>query len=343
MKNINLKTVTFYKNSRDVIGTKYYNLDYLLGLIKSGDNGLSEIIANLRNLLTRGDMSGYKKVKNEQLPMFAASGNFNYRNSDLQNLQDYSNIVIVDLDWEKPDYDAILDCKDYLIQNADDFHLYAVWLSPGHGVKCAIIHDSDRPEYHYNLVMQIRRDLFNDSSLFDTNCTNIDRTCFLSYDPYLWVNSNDFAPYHFVPDVSIANAKTPAYYRTSNGTGFKHTQEEIDANARFQESCSDKTLMNILIKSFNRNNPDYYKDGNRHKEVKRRAVIFCKDGIHYDNALWSLKGQFGSNSKAGLDDNDIEGMVSSCYRNASGEFGTEREKFLQEHMRNRILPQSPFQ
>lgn len=331
---MNLKTVTLYKNCTDVIGSKNYNLNYLLHLIKSGDNGLAETIINLRGLLAKGDVEGYKKNKERTLPMFAASGNFKYRNSDLSNLQDYSNIVVVDLDWKSPDQQTIMYHKNYLIQNADSFHLYAVWLSPGHGIKCAIIHDSIWPEYHYNLVMQIRRDLFNDSPLFDTNCTNIDRTCFMSYDPDLWINDKDFVPYHFVVDPSLSPAKTTSHKRICNGKRFQHTQEEIEANVKFQELCSDKTLMNALIKSFNRSNPDYYKDGNRHREVKRRAVIFCKNGILYDNALWSLKGQFGINSKAGLDDNDIEGMVSSCYRNASGEFGEGRMKYQDGHKRN---------
>ena len=84
----------------------------------------------------------------------------------------------------------------------------------------------------------------------------------------------------------------------------------------------------MLIKDFNSNNPDYYKDGNRHSEVKRRAVIYCKDGILYENAVWSLCGQFGKNSKAGLNDEDVRGMVSGCYKNARGEFGCERERYL---------------
>ena len=94
-----IKPVTFYKNSKDVIGTTDVDLNSILNLIKTGDYGLSQIILNLRSLLNNEDIDGYREMKREQLPMFAASGNFTYRNSDLNNLKDYSNIVIVDLDW----------------------------------------------------------------------------------------------------------------------------------------------------------------------------------------------------------------------------------------------------
>ena len=309
-----IKHVTFYKNSKDVKGTTDVDLNYILNLVKTGDYGLSQIILNLRSLLNNGDIDGYRKMKREQLPMFAASGNFSYRNSNLNNLKDYSNIVIVDLDWQQPDPLVIQWYKDYLIQNADSFHLYAVWLSPGHGIKCAIIHDSNQPEYHYNLVMQIRHDLFYDSPAFDTNCTNIDRTCFLSYDPDLWVNLHDFPPYHFIPNTTISKPTTTSSSNRMNGTRFQHTQQQIEDNQRYQ-------------RIFNQKNPDYYKDGNRHSEIKKRAVLYCKDGILYENALWSLKGQFGEKSKAALKDQDIESMVSSCYKKASGEFGVDRLKY----------------
>lgn len=322
-----LKPVTFYKNSKDVIGTTDVDLNSILNLIKTGDYGLSQIILNLRSLLNNEDIDGYREMKREQLPMIAASGNFIYRNSDLNNLKDYSNIVIVDLDWQQPNQQTLQYYKSYLIQKADSFHLYAVWLSPGHGIKCAIVHDSNQPEYHYNLVMQIRHDLFYDSPAFDTNCTNIDRTCFLSYDPDLWVNPHDFQPYHFIPNPTISKPQTTSSSNRMNGTRFQHTKEQIDENQRYQSICSDKTLMNRLIKIFNQKNPDYYKDGNRHNEVKKRAVLYCRDGILYENAVWSLKGQFGEKSKAALKDSDIESMVSSCYKKASGEFGVDRLKY----------------
>lgn len=322
-----IKTVTFYKNSKDVIGTTDVGLNSILNLIKTGDYGLSQIILNLRSLLNNEDIDGYREMKREQLPMFAASGNFTYRNSDLNNLKDYSNIVIVDLDWQQPDPLVIQGYKDYFIQNADSFHLYAVWLSPGHGIKCAIVHDSNQPEYHYNLVMQIRHDLFNDNPAFDTSCTNIDRTCFLSYDPELWINPHDFPPYHFIPNPTISKPAKTSSSNRMNGSRFQHTQQQIEDNHRYQSICTDKTLMNRLIKIFNQKNPDYYKDGNRHNEVKKRAVLYCRDGILYENAVWSLKGQFGEKSKASLKDQDIESMVSSCYKKASDEFGVDRLKF----------------
>lgn len=75
-------------------------------------------------------------------------------------------------------------------------------------------------------------------------------------------------------------------------------------------------------------NPDYYKDGNRHKEVLRRATLYCKNGILYENAIVSLVGQFGEKSRAGLNDADICSMVNSCYNKARQDFGVDRANYV---------------
>ena len=63
---------------------------------------------------------------------------------------------------------------------------------------------------------------------------------------------------------------------SNNGSKFVHTKNEIFLNNLYQSTCPDKTLMNMLIKSFNAYDPDYYKDGHRHKEIKRRATNIVK-------------------------------------------------------------------
>lgn len=316
--------VSFYKNALDVIGASDgVDVMEILKWVSSGSNGLKEAITNIRNCSDENQV----KVMKKNLPMFTPNGTFSYRNSE--SLVGYSNLMVLDFDFD--DQETIQAFKCQLIQYADPLHLGAIWLSPRHGVKALMIHDNTNPDYHYNLFWQVKEKLYPNTPEFDTNCSDLCRTCYLSYDPEIFINNSPYLqPYHFEFDPSISREPVKKNNTSGGGCGgeFKHTDEEIELNQSFQNRCSDKTLMNMLIKDFNSNNPDYYKDGNRHSEVKRRAVIYCKDGILYENAVWPLCGQFGENSKAGLNDDDVRGMVSGCYWNARGEFGCGRERYL---------------
>lgn len=321
--------VSFYKNAMDVYGSSGgIELKEILGWIKSGDFGLKEAITDIRNC--QDDVKWLKK----KLPLFTPNGILSYRNS--VSIEQYSNVMVLDFDFDTA-Y-KILAFKQKLIQYATQLHLCAVWLSPKHGVKALMIHDNTNPECHYNLFKQVKKKLFPNTPEFDENCSDLCRGCFLSWDPDIFINQDpDLVPYHFVYDPSIP--QPPTKTQSNNGNlgrrEFQHTQDEIALNNSFQAVCTDKALMNSLVKSFNANNPDYYKDGNRHSEIKKRAVIYCKDGILYDNAVWSLVGQFGKDSWAGLDNDDIRSIVSSCYHNARNEFGNERDKYLSYRKNNK--------
>lgn len=315
--------VSIYRNAMDVYGINGgVEIMDILQCIKTGDNGLKKSIANIRNASDDEQVKAMKK----SLLMFTPNGIFSYRNSE--SLVQYSNLMV--LDFDLPDAGSILAFKQKLIHYADQLHLGAIWLSPKHGVKALMIHDNTNPAFHYNLFWQVKKKLYPNTPEFDTNCSDLCRCCYLSHDPETFINNSpNLKPYHFEFDPTISQQPVQKSYTGYCGGEFKHTDEEIALNQQFQNTYSDKTLMNMLIKDFNTQNPDYYKDGNRHSEVKRRAVIYCKDGVLYDNAVWSLVGQFGENSKAGLKDDDVRGMVSGCYRNAIGEFGSERDIYLE--------------
>ena len=94
------KTVSYYNNSEDSRSRLYYNLDYILEQIQTG-RGLKEQTGIVRQQTTEED---YKREKNK-LPMIVASGIFRYRNDDLGNLQEYSNLLVLDFD-KFPDHEA---------------------------------------------------------------------------------------------------------------------------------------------------------------------------------------------------------------------------------------------
>ncbi|MBR1378771.1 MAG: hypothetical protein IJ557_06565 [Bacteroidaceae bacterium] len=331
---IELKTISVYENSKDKIGISGYHLPDLLDIIKTGDFGVKEKITNLRTLTGEH----YKEFKRNFLPMFVGGGDFIYRKHE--GLEHYSNILILDFDWkEEVAYQMRINTfKNYLIENADRLHLFAVWLSPGHGVKAAFIHDNTIPELHYDLYWTVADELFAEAhelfpdAEYDANCSDYTRACFLSYDPLIFINdSEELKPYHFEPvENGRHREEKPKVKRINTGRSsvFEHTEEEIRMNQAYQEDCTDKKLMNYLVKSFNKQNPDYYKDGNRHSELKRRAALYVKDGVLFDNAVWSLVGQFGEGTWANLENEHIKSLVASIYNIAREDFGSGRYEYL---------------
>ncbi len=288
------------------------------------DRDLIQPTTTLRQLAKATDEDPYKEYK-RTLPMFAGSGIFSYRSNE--KISSYNNVLILDYDLTRPSEQDIIDLKNTLIQNARQLHLFAIWRSPGHGVKSAMLHDNTNPDLHYDLFEEVKATFYPPGGIkVDERCKNVSRTCFISYDPDMWLTDDiEIEPYHFNQSNHTPRSKSPS----SRSYGhFQHTSEEYEKNRIWQNTISDKTLLNKLHKTADRHNPNYYKDGYRHSEIIRRATLCCKDGVLYDNAIVSLKGKFGSNSRAGINENDIESMVNSCYNLSRAEFGIDRDKFM---------------
>lgn len=206
--------------------------------------------------------------------MIAPSGVFSYRNDDIDNLREYSNIMVLDFD-KFPGHEVAKEFKEKLLQYAGQLHIYAVWFSPSNkGVKVAMLHDNTNPKYHYNLFMQVKFKLYPNTEQFDMKCGNLSRTCFLSYDPDVWLNPNreHLTPYHFAYDPQYPNIP-PRDYNSKGYSSkeFRHTEEEMKQNSIFQAQWTDKQLMNYADKHWRKDYPDSYKDGNRHKSILSRA------------------------------------------------------------------------
>ena len=318
-------TVSFYNNAEDSKSKRYISLDYVLLEIIAKDERLKEQTEVVRQ---QPDDRTFKEEK-RKLPMIAPSGVFTYRNDDIDNLREYSNIMVLDLD-KFPDHETANGFKQKLVQYADRLHIYAVWFSPSNkGLKVAMLHDNTNPEYHYNLFMQVRFKLYPDTEQFDMKCGNLSRTCFLSYDPDVWLNPDreHLTPYHFVYDPQYPNIPPRDY--SSKGYSskeFKHTEEEIKLNELFQAQWTDKQLMNYADKFWRKIYPDSYKDGNRHQSILSRAKWLCLYGVLFDDAVNYLKATFG---RHGIDEKDIEAMAINNYNSNRDNFGSKRYEIYQ--------------
>ena len=318
-------TVSFYNNAEDSKSKRYISLDYVLLEMVAKDGQLKQQTEFVRS---QPDEDMFKKEK-KKLPMIAPSGIFTYRNDNIDNLQEYSNIMVLDFD-KFPDHEAANEFKQKLIQYADLLHIYAVWFSPSNkGVKVAMLHDNANPEYHYNLFMQVRFKVYPNTEQFDMKCGNLSRTCFLSYDPDVWLNPErrNLTPFNFVYDPQYPNIPPRDY--SSKGYSskeFRHTEEEIRLNLFFQNSWRDKQLMNYVDKHWRKDYPDSYKDGNRHKSILSRAKWLCLYGVLFDDAVDYLKATFG---RHGIDEKDIEAMAINNYNSNRDKFGSKRNEIYQ--------------
>ena len=335
------ENISFYLSAKDSQSTIYCTLSQMLADIRNGKFQYQVGIVRSQKTIEQ-----YKEEK-KKLPMFAASGVFTHRDDNLANLQEYSNLMVADFDHFATREDA-LDFKKLLIQYATRLHLWAIFESPsGLGVKAVLVHDNSDPLEHGRMFLQIKRDLFPKTPQFDMKCGNISRTCFVSYDPALFFNTDQaLKPYHFIPDYSVVVPKqvrpfSAKYSKGSTQTKFVHTKDHYFLHSLFDKSerlglglkrDADLALMDYLRKKWDIQFPDSYSDGNRHKSILARAKTYCEAGILVDAAINQLVNTFG---RHGIAQSEIIDMVNYCYNTNQDSWGQFRS-FLYELRKNGI-------
>lgn len=148
-------------------------LDKIIKRIKAGTS--KQLIDEIRN--------GNEKRKND-LPCILFGGIFNERNSN--SLQQHSGLMVVDFD-KYPNKETMYDQLELLKQNP---HFILLFISPsGKGIKGVIkVSDELTKETHPKVFKEFYKEFEYD--YFDKSNCNVDRICFESYDPHIYVNLN---------------------------------------------------------------------------------------------------------------------------------------------------------
>lgn len=143
-------------------------------IIKRIQKGTSkELVETIRN--------GAKENKN-RLPCILFSGIFNERNSN--SLQQHSGLMVLDFD-KYPDNETMEAHFELLKQNN---HFVLLFISPsGNGIKGVIKVSNELTKETHPKVFKEFHNTF-DYDYFDIVNSNIDRVCFESYDPNIYVN-----------------------------------------------------------------------------------------------------------------------------------------------------------
>lgn len=137
-----------------------------------------DIIEKIRTSTNKKEIEALKK----KLPCILFGGVFKERNS--KSLVSHSGLMVVDFD-KYPDEQTMLSHLDLLKQNN---HFFLLFMSPsGNGIKGVVrVSDENDSETHPKVFKAFNRQF--DFEYFDISNSNVDRICFESYDPNIYVN-----------------------------------------------------------------------------------------------------------------------------------------------------------
>lgn len=146
-------------------------LDKIVKRIQKGTS--KELVEQIRN--------GNDKLKNN-LPCIIFAGTFTERNSN--SLQKHSGLMVVDFD-KYPSVDVMHEQLELLKSNP---HFLLLFISPsGKGIKGVIkVSDELTKDTHPKVFKEFYKKFEYD--YFDIVNSNVDRVCFESYDPNIYVN-----------------------------------------------------------------------------------------------------------------------------------------------------------
>jgi len=153
-----------------------YNKDvlYCLDRIKNGKS--KDVVLKIRSLENKEDQKPFKN----NLPGVCFNGTFD--NRKISGLTKRSGLIILDFD-NIDSFDNAVKYKEELCQ---DKYVFSAWISPsGKGVKVLVKIPTDNVFKGYFDALKIH---FN-SDFWDNTGSNIDRFCFESYDPDLYLNT----------------------------------------------------------------------------------------------------------------------------------------------------------
>jgi hypothetical protein len=176
MKETKISIFRFLYESKDV--PYIVTIEKALDRIKNGAKS-KDVINKIRSSHNNDEIQKLKL----SLPCYVFSGEFKERNQN--GLINHSGLCILDFD-KIPSNEELLKCKENL-KNIDS--VLSVFLSPsGKGLKAIIkIPIADKLTHpRYFKEFQKKYDL----EYFDISNSNVDRVCFESYDPDIYINWN---------------------------------------------------------------------------------------------------------------------------------------------------------
>lgn len=248
MKEVVISVFKELLETRDVP----YNitLERVFDRIKSGKS--KAIIDQIREAPDKAIADSIKK----SLPCILFAGTFKERSGD--GLIKHSGLMVVDFD-KYPDNDTMLNQLAVLRENS---HFVSLFISPsGNGIK-GVIRIPECDKLTHKKYFAEFQNTFN-FDYFDKSNSNVDRVCFESYDPDIYINYN----------ATIFNP-----ILIDNGYEIKDRVALIP--------ISDENVIIEKIMKFNWKRD--FVDGERNAFIFDLAGMFCEYGISQQTAQWYI-------------------------------------------------------
>ena len=218
------------------------------------------------------------------LPSVFFSGRF--KGTESTDLLEHSNFIVLDFDdvTSNPDIELVEQAKQELIKNQ---YIYACWISPsGNGLKGLVkVADGNKHEEHFTALQDEFKGL-------DKSGKNINRHCFESYDPNIYINED-----------SKVFTKT------------KKIESVIEV---VKVESSSKVFQNILVWLTNKG--DAFVKGERNFFIFKLASACCRFGINENEAYSLCKLSFANESS--FSDRELLRTIKSAYKSNASSFGT---------------------
>ena len=272
----------------------------LLDEIKSGENGLKDIVKAIRKEKDHNIQNMLKKLR---LPYFTTSGIFSKREDNA--LIEMNPVICLDCDNVKE--------LDKEIDRVKQFpYVLSAFLSPtGTGFKILVLHDLTDPKRHNDLYHHLGgvMGLVGRSDLkFDLSCSNISRPCFMSYSPQIYVNKNA-ETYHV--DVNALPTTAKVYSSMT-----KSTKVGAIVNQTATSILTDNAAIREAILNTHEFFERYYSmvEGKRNTNLFILASFFKDKGIPQDYATDYLTAYYVDGNN-GFTSDEIKKTVNSAYTN----------------------------
>lgn len=293
----NVKCTLTQRINYVMYGLKNISLEETIEYIRNGDMILYG--EDYRNYTLRQAVEFIREVnekdrqswKSRLLPAVAYNGTFTY--VDAKGIDKYSRITAMDFD-DILTMDELMHLRNRLMKTPC---VVCVFITPsGHGLKALVLHDNADPSKHTDLYNQLL-DKFNVASK-DTNCKDLARRNYLSYDPDIWVNPSP-APFHYIPSVKL--------------------QVETMCPIPNGRKVSDRSIISIMNRKWKEKHPEYWMEGNRASSIFKLACLMCKWGVDEELAEEYFVDGWENDT---MSRKEIEGHVGNAYKAEQNNFGT---------------------
>lgn len=208
-----------------------------------------------KDLIQRIRTAETKELKNAlktQLPSILFAGEFSERNS--KSLVKHSGLMVLDFDKYESD-EVMLNHLELLKQNP---HFLLLFISPsGNGIKGVVKIPPATKETHPKIFKAFQKEF--DFDYFDISNCNVDRVCFESYDPNIFINYDATT---FEPKI------------IDEGFEVKEKAPLVPLNDE------DKIIEKIMAFNWKKD----FRDGERNSFIFDLAGAFCEYGISENTA-----------------------------------------------------------